>query len=82
MNVKLTLTIDTSVVQRAKKYARASGRSLSDLIENYLIHATSGELSTFPTSNKIKALKGSFRIPEDLNYKEGISAILTEKYMK
>lgn len=37
MNVKLTLTIDENVISPAKEVARQSGRSLSDLIEHYLI---------------------------------------------
>jgi predicted HicB family RNase H-like nuclease len=36
MNTKLTLTIDKSIIESAKKYARNKERSLSDLIENYL----------------------------------------------
>ena len=36
MNTKLTLTIDQSVIEKAKKYAKEKERSLSDLIENYL----------------------------------------------
>ena len=36
MNTKLTLTIDDSIIDRAKAYAKDKGRSLSDLIENYL----------------------------------------------
>ena len=36
MNTKLTLTIDRSVIEKAKKYASEKGRSLSYIIENYL----------------------------------------------
>ena len=32
MNTKLTLTIDDSIIERAKAYAKDKGRSLSDLI--------------------------------------------------
>ena len=37
MSTKLTLTIDKSVIKQAKKYAKSQGRSLSNLIEEYLI---------------------------------------------
>jgi hypothetical protein len=37
MDTKLTLTLDGKVIENAKQIARQSGRSLSDLIENYLI---------------------------------------------
>ena len=36
MNTKLTLTIEDDVIKKAKSYARSKGRSLSDIIENYL----------------------------------------------
>ena len=36
MNTKLTLTIEQSIIEKAKKYASGKGRSLSDIIENYL----------------------------------------------
>ena len=41
MNSKLTLTVEKSVIEKAKKYARSKGRSLSDIIENYLKSITS-----------------------------------------
>jgi hypothetical protein len=36
MSTKLTLTIDEAVITQAKQYAAAQGRSLSNLIEEYL----------------------------------------------
>ena len=36
MNTKLTLTIEETVIVRAKSYARSKKSSLSNLIENYL----------------------------------------------
>ncbi len=36
MTTKLTLTIEQDVIKTAKIYAQKKGRSLSDLIENYL----------------------------------------------
>lgn len=36
MITKLTLTIEKSVIEKVKKYAREKERSLSDIIENYL----------------------------------------------
>ena len=36
MDAKLTLSIDKEVARRAKVYAKNKGRSLSDLVENYL----------------------------------------------
>jgi predicted HicB family RNase H-like nuclease len=36
MDAKLTLNIDRDVARKAKVYAKKEGRSLSDLVENYL----------------------------------------------
>jgi hypothetical protein len=36
MDAKLTLSIDKDVARKAKVYAKSKGRSLSDLVENYL----------------------------------------------
>ena len=35
MNTKLTLNVDSELVQKAKSYAKDKGRSLSDLVESY-----------------------------------------------
>ena len=37
MTTKLTLTIDDAVIVTAKKYAKMKGKSLSGLVENYLM---------------------------------------------
>jgi hypothetical protein len=36
MQTKLTLTIEQSVIERAKQYARSRNRSVSKLVEEYL----------------------------------------------
>lgn len=82
MNTKLTLTIDQSVIERAKKYARKKERSLSDLIENYLKALTTEESSKQDElSPTVKSLKGSFKMPKDFDYKKELSERLTEKYL-
>ncbi|ROI07218.1 hypothetical protein EGH90_06600 [Kaistella haifensis] len=82
MNTKLTLTIDQSVIERAKKYARKKERSLSDLIENYLKALTTEEISKQDElSPTVKSLKGSFKMPKDFDYKKELSERLSEKYL-
>lgn len=82
MNTKLTLTIDQSIIERAKKYARKKERSLSDLIENYLKALTTEEISKQDElSPTVKSLKGSFKMPKDFDYKKELSDRLTEKYL-
>ena len=83
MNTKLTLSIEQSVIDKAKEYARNKKRSLSDLIENYLKALTSDEFSEGSHDAPIvKSLRGSFQAAEDLDYKQELSERLREKYLK
>lgn len=82
MNTKLTLTIEKSVIMKAKHYAKSRGRSLSDIIENYLQMITHDiwepDIETTPL---VKSLKGSFHAPAGLDYKEELSRGLSDKYL-
>jgi hypothetical protein len=82
MDAKLTLNIDKDVARRAKVYARKEGRSLSDLVENYLKLLTKN--STIEDSEYtplVKSLLGCISLPEDFDYKKEISDYLAKKYL-
>ncbi len=82
MNTKLTLTIEQSIIEKAKKYANDKGRSLSSIIENYLKVITKEEVvSDIKLTPIVKSLKGSFKAPRNFNYKKEISKRLSEKYL-
>ncbi len=83
MNTKLTLTIEQEVIKRAKEYAKDKNRSLSDIIENYLKVLTKEEQKQ---KNKklnpvVKSLKGSFKMPKNMDYKKELRNRLEEKYL-
>ena len=83
MDSKLTLSVDKNLAEKAKLYARSQGRSLSDLVEAYFKVLTTGEEeSDLKVSPKIKALKGSLKVPDDFNYKRELSDSLDNKYLK
>lgn len=83
MITKLTLTIEKSVIQKAKKYAKKRERSLSDIIENYLKAITEDELSEeIEITPLVKSLKGSFKAPIDFDYKKELTNALSDKYLK
>jgi len=85
MNTKLTLTIDKTVIEKAKVYAGKQGRSLSSMIENYLKAVTSKEdkvVTEVELSPIVKSLVGSFKMPKDFDYKEELSKMRDEKYQK
>jgi len=81
MNTKLTLTIEQPVIERAKAYAKEKGRSLSDIIENYLkVITTQQRESDTEITPLVKSLMGSFKAPADFDYKKELAKGLTEKY--
>ena len=82
MNTKLTLTIEHSIIEKAKKYASEKGRSLSDIIENYLKVITKEEQKReVELTPIVKSLKGTFKAPKRLDYKTELAKSLTKKYL-
>jgi hypothetical protein len=82
MNTKLTLTIEQSVIDKAKKYASSRGRSLSDLIENYLkIITKDSSVDSSELTPIVKSLKGSFKTSKNIDYKKELAKKLTDKYL-
>lgn len=83
MNTKLTLTIEREIIERAKNYAKGKNRSLSDIIENYLKTLTDKE----KTNNEkklnpiVNSLRGSFKMPKDMDYKKELKNRLEKKYL-
>jgi hypothetical protein len=82
MNTKLTLTIEQSVIDKAKGYAKRKGHSLSDIIENYLkVITKNGPKSDIEITPIVKSLRGSFKASSSLDYKKELSKRLSEKYL-
>lgn len=83
MNTKLTLTIEQEIIERAKNYAKEKNRSLSDIIENYLKMLTKSDRKQKieKLSPIVKSLKGSFKMPKDMDYKKELGNRLEEKYL-
>jgi len=82
MNTKLTLTIEQTLIEKAKEYAKGKGRSLSDIVENYfkLIVKEQGTVKSVSTPIT-DSLRGSFKSPRDFDYKKELTKALTEKYL-
>ncbi len=82
MNTKLTLTIEQSIIEKAKAYSREKGRSLSDIIENYLKAITREQTNSgIEITPIVKSLKGSFKAPDGFDYKQELSDRLAKKYL-
>ena len=80
MTTKLTLTVDKSVIERAKLYAKKTGRSLSQIIENYL-DTISRDSNFEPISPKLKKIVGSVKLPKSFNEETERRAILEKKHL-
>ena len=82
MNTKLTLTIEQTVIKKAKIYARDKKRSLSNLIENYLkALTTESNQKVIELTPVVKSLKGSFNASKSFDYKKELGNRLSEKYL-
>ena len=83
MNTKLTLTIEKDIIERAKNYAKGKNRSLSDIIENYLKILTDKEKQdkNQKLNPVVESLKGSFKMPKNMDYKKELRNRLEEKYL-
>jgi len=82
MDSKLTLSIDKDIARKAKVYARSNGRSLSDLVENYLKLLTrNSAIDNSEYTPRVKSLLGCITLPEDFDYKKEIGDYLTKKYL-
>ena len=80
MNTKLTLTIEEKVIDSAKQYAQKKGKSLSHIVENYLMSITSNEKKTDNLSPKVAKLMGVIKLPKDFNYKKELGTLISKKY--
>ena len=83
MDSKLTLKLNESVIDRAKKYASNKKISLSRLIENYLDSLTRDQSEEFEISPFVRSISTGKSIPLDVdlkNFKEDYTNYLEQKY--
>ncbi len=81
MNTKLTLTVEKRIIVKAKHYAKKTGRSLSELIENYLQSLVEEKGSAGKMSPKLKRITGAVKLPKDFNEAEELRSILEKKHL-
>jgi hypothetical protein len=66
---KLTLSVDERVIERAKRYARARGTSVSSLVEQMLDLAASGSDQPDTTPPVLSRLRGSLKGADPADYR-------------
>ena len=80
MTTKLTLTVNKTIIERAKSYAKKTGRSLSELIENYLENITQ-ENTHSDLSPKLRKLVGSVQLPADFDEDKELRSVIEKKHL-
>jgi hypothetical protein len=66
---KLTLSVNQRVIERAKKYARARGTSVSGLVEQLLDLAASGRAARAVAPPILARLRGSLKGVDAADYR-------------
>jgi hypothetical protein len=80
MNKKLTLSLNATVIEKAKVYAEKTGRSLSGMVETYLDSLTKKEEKP-EVSERLSRIAGKIKLPKDFDEKEELRKGLEEKYL-
>ena len=80
MNTKLTLSLDSKVIESAKKLSKKRGESISKIVETYLIKI-SKPIKSNSVKSSILALRGmGGSVPNDFDYRKEIADYLIEKH--
>lgn len=80
MTTKLTLTVEKEIIERAKSYAKQTGRSLSELIEKYLQSLVNEDKSKKDMNPKLKKIVGSVKLPKNFDEKNELSKYYKSKH--
>lgn len=79
MTTKLTLTVEKSIIENAKIYAKKTGRSLSEMIAKYL-ESIVDENPKRKLSTKLSKIVGAVYLPDDFDEDETLRAHLEKKH--
>lgn len=79
MTSKLTLSIEKTIIERAKNYAKNTGKSLSELIQNYLESVTQ-ESNEHKLSPKLKSIVGAVKLPENFDEEKERTTYFDKKH--
>ncbi len=80
MNTKLTLSLEKTVIEDAKSYAKKTGRSLSELVESYFKNLTEKSEIADDVHPKVKKLIGRITLPPDFDEEKVKEEHHREKY--
>lgn len=83
MNVKLTVSLEDEVINKAKKYAKRNKTSLSKLIENYfrILVKDGEEKDVVITDKELLKMSGTINLPDNVETDELLTERLFKKYI-
>jgi hypothetical protein len=80
MDSKLTVRLDSNVIERAKSYARNHHVSISRMIESYLDSVTQKKSKDIEITPLVKSLSGVVKLSADYDFKKDYSDYLSDKH--
>lgn len=80
MDSKLTIRLDSNVIERAKIYARIHNVSVSRMIESYLNSVTQLKSKDIEITPLVESLIGVGKVDTEFEFKKDYSDYLSEKY--
>lgn len=84
MNTKLTLSLNSEIIEKAKIFAKKEHLSLSKIVENYfksLIKKEKETESIIVTDEDILKISGGIKLDESINTKDLLTDKLIKKYI-
>lgn len=79
MATKLTLSIDKTVIERAKKISHQKGKSISKLVEEYLDSLSRKNESKSSTIQKLSGILRN-KMPQNVAWKKEKMSYLKKRY--
>jgi hypothetical protein len=81
VETKLTLRLDETTIQRAKRFARENQTSLSDIVEDYFRRITKRGENTEDLAPIIRELSGITKVNKPkANYRDDIAEYISRKH--
>lgn len=80
MTTKLTLTIEKSLIEKMKIYAKGTQRSVSEMVTKYFESVVEEKIDKDELSPRVKKLAGSLKLPKDFDYDKALDDYYKEKY--
>lgn len=80
MDKKLTLSLDESVIENAKLFAKQNKISLSKLIEGYLKSIVDNKTKNVEITPLVESLSGVVQLPEGFDVRDDYTKYLIEKH--